>query len=213
MLAVAATGDHVAVTEPWGESARPLFVSVDAGENWNSALLDSADGNGRKLAVLSDDRLLLVQSVDFQAIGLRVSGTPSDWSQLEDSGHSGYLAGIFSALDVYQHGLVVNYDMSGDVEPSVSFSTDLTDWWTIPDSTSASTSNVDGWTRRSSHAAELRPPIRTSRRTQCSSQDVPSRLDVLRSALGYRRTSRGPSASVLRDGDQGALDHRHAAVG
>jgi hypothetical protein len=33
-------------------------------------------------------------------------------------------------VDVYQHGLVVHY--AGELEPPVSFSTDLTDWWTIP---------------------------------------------------------------------------------
>ena len=108
-------------------------MSADAGENWNTALLDPADGNGRKLFVLSDDRLMVVVYDDMQAIGLHVSSTPSDWSQLEESGDSdAFLGGIRSIVDVYQHGLVVNYVLSGAVEPMVSFSTDLTDWWTIP---------------------------------------------------------------------------------
>ena len=70
---IAATGDQIAVTEAWGESARPVFVSADGGENWNTARLDAAGGNGRNLLVLSDDRLLLVESSDMQAIGLRVA--------------------------------------------------------------------------------------------------------------------------------------------
>jgi hypothetical protein len=133
LLAVAATGDHVAVTQPWGETARPVFESADAGENWDEVLLDRADGNGRELFVLSDGRLMLVQSVDVVAIGLRVSSAPSDWSRLEESGDfDGFLGGVRSSVDAYQHGLVVNYVLSGEVEPMVSFSTDLTDWWTIP---------------------------------------------------------------------------------
>ena len=112
-MAVAATGDHVAVTEAWGGYARPVFVSADAGENWNTALLDPAGGNGRKLFVLSDDRLMLVQSVDFYAVSLLVSSTPSDWSQLEERRFRESFAGINSMVDAYQHGLVVNYVLSG----------------------------------------------------------------------------------------------------
>ena len=65
MLVVAASGDHIAVTQPWGGDARPVYVSADTGENWNTVLLDPAEGNGRKLFVLSDDRLMLVQTSDF----------------------------------------------------------------------------------------------------------------------------------------------------
>ena len=110
MLVVAASGDHVAVTEAWGGSARPVFVSADAGENWNTVLLDPAEGNGRKLFVLSDDRLMLVQSVDFDAVSMLVSSTPSDWSQLEEHDDSDvHRLGSDSMVDAYQHGLVVNY--------------------------------------------------------------------------------------------------------
>ena len=35
-------------------------------------------------------------------------------------------------VDAYQHGLVVNYARSVDVASPLEFSTDLTDWWTIP---------------------------------------------------------------------------------
>ena len=85
MLVVAASGDHVAVTQPWGGYARPVYVSADSGENWNSVLLDPDEGNGRKLFVLSDDRLMLVRTWDFMGTGsLLVSSTPSDWSQLEE---------------------------------------------------------------------------------------------------------------------------------
>ena len=110
LLVVAASGDHVAVTEAWGGSARPVFVSADAGENWNTVLLDPADGNGRRLFVLSDDRLMLVQTCDFMGtVSLLVSSTPSDWSQLEEDVHSESLAGTNSMVDAYQHGLVVSY--------------------------------------------------------------------------------------------------------
>jgi hypothetical protein len=68
---------------------------------------------------------------------LLVSSTSSDWSQLEEHDHSEFVvasmdAELRSMVDAYQHGLVVTYVRSGDVEPMVAFSTDLTDWWTIP---------------------------------------------------------------------------------
>ena len=138
-LVVAATGDHVAVTSSW-EGATDVFVSADAGESWNTVLLDPADGNGRKLYVLSDGRLIAELSLDNNTIGILVSSSASDWSQLEVSDHSGFdsgfLAQTYSGVDVYQPGLVVHYDRylcdGGGLQPPVSFSTDLTDWWTIP---------------------------------------------------------------------------------
>ena len=133
MLVVAASGDHIAVTQPWGGYARPVYVSADSGENWNSVLLDPDEGNGRKLFVLSDDRLMLVRTWDFMGTGsLLVSSTPSDWSQLEEDVHSESLAGTNTMVDAYQHGLVVEYSQSADVASPLEFSTDLTDWWTIP---------------------------------------------------------------------------------
>jgi hypothetical protein len=139
LLVVAATGDHVAVTDAWG-GATKVFVSADAGETWNTVGLDPADGNGRKLYVLSDGRLMVVLSVDNYARGVLVSTSASDWSHLEGSDYSGFQSGFLAAsdstVDVDQHGLVVHYDRDlcdGEgLVPSVSFSTDLTDWWTIP---------------------------------------------------------------------------------
>jgi len=139
LLVVAATGDHVAVTDAWG-GATEVLVSADAGETWNTVVLDPADGNGRKLYVLSDDRLMVVLSVDNHTIGILVSSSASDWSQLEVSDHSGFQSGFLaqtdSAVRVYQKGLVVHYDRSPcddeGLRPPVQFSTDLTDWWTIP---------------------------------------------------------------------------------
>ena len=167
LLVVAASGDHIAVTQPWGGYARPVYVSADSGENWNSVLLDPDEGNGRKLFVLSDDRLMLVQTWDFMGTGsLLVSSTPSDWSQLEEDVHSESLAGTNTMVDAYQHGLVVEYSQSADVDfEPLEFSTDLTDWWTIP--------GLDFCANRmlrsdeaKLHAAEPRPPIRTSSRTR-----------------------------------------------
>jgi hypothetical protein len=137
---VAATGDHVAVTEASGESDRPVFVSADGGENWNTARLDAADVNGRQLYVLSDDRLMVVLFSDLQAIGVLVSSSASNWSHLEVSDHSAVLAGSRSIVGGFQQGVVMSYVLSveppgsASIEglPPVSFSIDLTDWWTIP---------------------------------------------------------------------------------
>jgi hypothetical protein len=139
VLVVAATGDHVAVTNAWG-GATDVVVSADAGESWNTVELDPADGNGRRLYVLSDGRLMVVLSMDYKAVRVLVSSSPSDWSQLEVSDHdgfeSGFLAQTDSAVDVYQQVLVVHYDRylcdGQGLQPPVTFSTDLTDWWAIP---------------------------------------------------------------------------------
>jgi hypothetical protein len=139
LLVVAATGDHVAVTNAWG-GATEVFVSANAGGSWDAVVLDPADGNGRRLYVLSDDRLMVRLSVDYYAIGVVVSSSPSDWSQLEVSDHSGFQSGFLaesrSGVDVYRQGLVVHYDRDGcddsGLVPPVQFSNDLTDWWTIP---------------------------------------------------------------------------------
>jgi len=101
-------------------------------------VLDPADANGRRLYVLSDDRLMVVLSLDKKTIGILVSSSASDWSQLEVSDHSGFesdfLAQTHSRVDVYQQGLVVHYDrdLCDGHQPPVQFSTDLTDWWTVP---------------------------------------------------------------------------------
>jgi hypothetical protein len=129
-LVVAASGDHVAVDEATADVARPVYVSADAGETWNTVLLDPAKGNGRTLFVLADNRLMLVDALDFEAVSMFVSSTPSDWSQLEEEFPP--MAGTYSTVGAFQHGLVVNYSWSEDVAPPLEFSTDLTDWWTIP---------------------------------------------------------------------------------
>ena len=139
LLVVAATGDHIAVTDAWG-GATDVLMSADAGETWNTVVLDPADGNGRKLYVLSDDRLMVVLSNDNHTIGILVSSSASDWSQLEVFDHSGFDSGFLAQTDsavlVYQKGVVVHYDRvlcdDEGLRPPVQFSTDLTDWWTIP---------------------------------------------------------------------------------
>ena len=171
-LVVAATGDHVAVTQPWGGYARPVYVSADAGENWNSVLLDS-DGNGRKLFVLSDDRLMLVRTWDLMGTGsLLVSSTPSDWSQLEEDVRSESLAGTNSMVDAYQHGLVVIYARSWMSLRRWSSAPISPTGGPSPDSTSAPTSHVEvgrgeaargpNRDRRSAHQAEHGDPSEAS---------------------------------------------------
>jgi hypothetical protein len=135
-LVIAATGDHVAVTEAWtcipcsSDSVGELFVSADAGANWNTVSLNPAGENGRGLFVLSDDRLMVVMSGDGDAERLLVSSSASDWSQLEESDYSEVLGAGRTTFDVYQQGLVMGPGLN--LEPSPWFSSDLIDWWTIP---------------------------------------------------------------------------------
>ena len=73
-MVVAASGDHVAVTQPWAEVARPVYVSADAGENWNPSC-SIRRGERGKLFVLSDDRLMLVGTWDFGPAAARLKHT------------------------------------------------------------------------------------------------------------------------------------------
>ena len=105
-----------------GRAHPPCLVSADAGENWNTVPLDPAEGNGTKLFVLSDDRLMIVQSGSTSA--------PSACSSQAHprTGHNWRNSVPFQVLgvdrrmvDAYQHGLVVNYvrvRRGVDVEPS-----------------------------------------------------------------------------------------------
>jgi hypothetical protein len=138
LLVVAATGQHVAVTNAWG-GASDVFVSADAGETWHTVVLDPADGNGRRLYVLADGRLMVVLSFDVFTIGVLVSSSPSDWSQLDASAFGfdpGVLAQVHSSVDVSQQGLVVHHERdscdNAQLGMPLRFSTDLTDWWMIP---------------------------------------------------------------------------------
>jgi hypothetical protein len=147
-LVVAASGDHVAVTARWDPNPGELFVSGDAGENWDTVALSPIYGSGRGLYVLSDDRLLLVSSRELGAGSgkvsegwivsktLRVSSSASDWSRLERSigGSSDFVyAGAF-AVDVNQQLVVVAHGLGGPVPEPMLFSTDLRDLWGMPDS-------------------------------------------------------------------------------
>jgi hypothetical protein len=135
LLVVAATDDHLAVAEAWEPSG--LVVSTDAGKNWNTVPLDPEDGNGRRLFVLSDHRLMVVMSQDAEASVVRVSSSALDWSQLEESGgvFSELLSAFRTTVDVYQSGMVVHHNLGSiaPMSPPVEFSTDLNDWWTIPE--------------------------------------------------------------------------------
>ena len=130
MLGVAATGDHLAVTLPWTGFDNPhdvfVYVSADAGDNWTTVPIASAGLNGTEIFVLADDRLIVVLGMDFYSETVLVSNSASDWSRLEDSG---YEPAEHSHVDVNEQGILVNYGRG--LNPAV-FTTDLTNWWTIP---------------------------------------------------------------------------------
>ena len=69
---------------------------------------------------------MVVLGLDWAAKRVLVSNSASDWSRLETST---YTPGT-GDVDVNQHGIVMNY--STDMDPPAMFSTDLSDWWTIP---------------------------------------------------------------------------------
>ena len=129
-LLVAATGDHVAVTQPWTGFDDPhdvfVYVSADAGDNWTTVPIASAGLNGTEIFVLADQRLIVVLGLDYYSERVLVSNSASDWSRLEDSG---YEPAEHSHVDVNQQGILVNYGRG--LNPAI-FTTDLTDWWTIP---------------------------------------------------------------------------------
>ena len=129
-LLVAATGDHVAVTQPWTGFDDPhdvfVYVSADAGDNWTTVPIASAALNGTEIFVLADQRLIIVLALDHYSERVLVSNSASDWSRLEDSG---YEPAEHSHVDVNQQGILVNYGTGLD---EAIFTTDLNDWWTIP---------------------------------------------------------------------------------
>ena len=127
VLAVAASGDHVAVTEAWGESVRPVFVSADAGETWDVVPFD-AEGNGRRLYVI-DEHVVLAVSWDAQLQDVFVSNSASDWSRLEEIEDLTTSEVNRALFNVGQRGVAsLNRFETGQ---SI-FSTDLSDWWPIP---------------------------------------------------------------------------------
>jgi hypothetical protein len=127
VFAVAASGDHVAVTEAWGENARPVFVSADAGETWEVVPFD-AEGNGRQLYVI-DERLVLAVSWDAYLQDVFVSNSASDWSRLEEIEDLTPSEANRALFNVGQRGVAsLNRFATGQ---SI-FSTDLSDWWPIP---------------------------------------------------------------------------------
>ena len=127
VLAVAASGDHVAVTEAWGEAARPVFVSADAGETWDVVPFD-AEGNGRQLYVI-DEQLVLAVSWDAYLQDVFVSNSASDWSRLEEIEDLTTSEVNRALFNVGQRGVAsLNRFETGQ---SI-FSTDLSDWWPIP---------------------------------------------------------------------------------
>jgi photosystem II stability/assembly factor-like uncharacterized protein len=131
LLSVAASGDHVAVTDfwgPFGSTPQTVFVTSDAGTDWRSVPLDQGKSeNATEVFALPDGRLVVATGVDPYVQRLFVSTSASDWTQLDESP---YEPDRRSHFDVNQQGLAVNYG-SGNTTPE-KFSTDLITWWTIP---------------------------------------------------------------------------------
>jgi photosystem II stability/assembly factor-like uncharacterized protein len=109
-----------------------LFVSADAGETWDVVPVDTG-GNGQLLFVM-DERLVFAVGDDFAFGDLFVSNSDSDWSRLqrvEDPPDSAYPAtgiNFNKGFSVGQRGVASLY--RSDEQPI--FSTDLSDWWSIP---------------------------------------------------------------------------------
>ena len=145
LLSIAADGDRIAVTESWSSAPdRLVLVSADAGVSWSTlTVANPSRHNGAFLYVLANKRLLLVQSDDPYAAQLLVSSV--DWTKLEvvDAGtetiRNKYVS-VNRDGTVYLYYPVEIYDDNlggiADAPPvRLHFSTDLTNWWTIPDST------------------------------------------------------------------------------
>ena len=128
-LVLAAAGDNVAVAQRWFTSDvhEGLFVSADAGESWDVVPVDA--GNQRLLSVI-DERLVLAGSNDDYYGVLFASNSASDWSRLEllevapDSA-----SGNRAEFNVGQRGVASLYNFQNHQS---TFSTDLSDWWSIP---------------------------------------------------------------------------------
>ena len=121
---IAATGDEIAVITGPGD----VLVSADAGETWTGAPYDPAGHNGMELFVFHDGRLIVNLTIDPYVKTVLVSTSASDWSHLVDSGVSfGH-----ADFDVDQRGVALVHPFSGTRLPT--FSKDLIDWRTIPDS-------------------------------------------------------------------------------
>jgi hypothetical protein len=132
-VVVAATGDNVAVAPRFNPMVdQRLFVSADAGETWDVVPVDTG-GNGQLLFVM-DERLVFAVGDDFAFGDLFVSNSDSDWSRLqrvEDPPDSAYPAtgiNFNKGFSVGQRGVASLY--RSDEQPI--FSTDLSDWWSIP---------------------------------------------------------------------------------
>ena len=125
---VAASGDNVAVAARWVMSGvdQRLFASADAGETWDVVPVDG--WNGRLLFVM-DERLVFAVSSDSYLTNVFVSN-PSDWSRLEEIEDLPY-----SGLTRTQYSTSTNVESprstAFETDESI-FSTDLSDWWSIP---------------------------------------------------------------------------------
>ena len=126
-------GDNVAVAPRFNPIVdQRLFVSADAGETWDVVPVD-AGGNGQMLFVM-DERLVFAVGDDLAFGVLFVSNADSDWSRLEtvedppSSAYPSTSTEFNSGFNVGQLGVASLY--RSDVQPI--FSTDLSDWWSIP---------------------------------------------------------------------------------
>ena len=139
---IAAAGDHVAVTGgPPGEGR--IFVSSDAGKLWQVATPSSPTGdatavapltnispeNGTWLFVLSDNRLVISFTTDPYSQRLFVSASATDWTHVEE--WEPPTGGRFF-FGVDQAGVAVIFRGAAGPMQRYTFSTDLVDWWKVP---------------------------------------------------------------------------------
>ena len=128
LLTVAAAGDQVAVAAALcaeGCVDPRLFTSANAGETWDIVPRDPGS-NVRELFVL-DERLVYALNADPYLTGLLVSSSTSDWTRMEAIEVDTHGRADFA---VGQRGIASLYRF--EQEPPSIFSTDLTDWWPIP---------------------------------------------------------------------------------
>lgn len=146
LLEIAADGDRVAVISSWDpERARDqLYISDDAGRSWTPAPSEPG-GNGARLYVLADGRLVLMWSIDHLPQQVLVS-TGTDWAALQqlDPPFDTTLTLEVPRFSVNQAGVALSTTTihptitTGDVaevdiqpDVTIDFSVDLTNWKTL----------------------------------------------------------------------------------
>lgn len=151
-LSIAADGDRIAIASAWSSNAdRFVYVSDDAGLTWSVVTVaNPSGGNGVRLYVLADKRLMLVRSLDVHPYEILVS-TAGDWTTLErDVAATAAAEGTSSIpvpnyVSVNPDGTVLMLERDEDYTGVVlqggetyvtpfhyHFSTDMRNWRTVP---------------------------------------------------------------------------------